>query len=57
VETLITGHEKFFLTHFIKEHPSNKEAFTPALLDLYARSYAKPHTLNASFEYYRALNN
>lgn len=23
---------------------------------MYARSYAKPHSLNASFEYYRALN-
>lgn len=28
--------------------------FTPALLDMYARSYAKPTSLNASFEYYRA---
>jgi len=55
-ETLIKGHEKFFLTHFIKEHATNKDAFTPELLDLYAKSYAKPHTLTASFEYYRALN-
>lgn len=55
-EKLIKGNEKFFLTHFIKEHASNKEAFTPNLLDMYAKSYAKPHTLTASFEYYRALN-
>ncbi|KGT93012.1 CFTR inhibitory factor, Cif [Erwinia typographi] len=55
-ETLIKGHEKFFLTHFILEHATNKAAFTPALLDRYAKSYAKPHTLTASFEYYRALN-
>lgn len=55
-ETLVTGHEKFFLSHFIQEHASNKNAFTPALLELYAKSYSKPHTLNASFEYYRALN-
>lgn len=55
-ETLITGHEEFFLTHFIKEHAVQKDVFTPALLKLYAKSYAKPHTLNASFEYYRALN-
>jgi len=54
-ETLIKGHEKFFLTHFIKEHATHKDAFTPQLLDLYAKSYAKPHALNASFEYYRAL--
>lgn len=55
-ETLIAGKERFFLEHFIKVHATNKEVFTPALLDLYARSYAKPHSLNASFEYYRALN-
>ena len=55
-ETLIAGKERFFLEHFIKVHATNKAAFTPALLDMYARSYAKPTTLNASFEYYRALN-
>lgn len=55
-EKLITGHEKLFLSHFIKEHATNKDAFTPGLLDIYAKSYAKPHTLSASFEYYRALN-
>lgn len=55
-ETLITGHEKFFLSHFIKEHATRQKVFTPALLNLYAKSYAKPHTLHASFEYYRALN-
>lgn len=55
-ETLIAGRERFFLEHFIKEHATNKSAFTPQLLDLYAKSYAKPGSLTASFEYYRALN-
>lgn len=55
-ETLVTGHERVFLEHFIKVHATNKAAFTPALLDLYAASFAKPGSLNASFEYYRALN-
>ncbi len=55
-ETLIAGHERFFFEHFIKTHATNKEVFTPELLDMYARSYAKPHSLNAAFEYYRALN-
>ena len=55
-ETLITGCERFFLEHFIKVHATNKNVFTPELLDFYARSYAKPGSLNASFEYYRALN-
>jgi pimeloyl-ACP methyl ester carboxylesterase len=55
-ETLVTGHERFFLEHFIKVHATNTDVFTPALLDLYGRSYAKPQTLHGSFEYYRALN-
>jgi pimeloyl-ACP methyl ester carboxylesterase len=55
-ETLVTGHERFFLEHFIKVHATNTAAFTPELLDRYGRSYAKPQTLHASFEYYRALN-
>ena len=55
-ETLIAGKERFFLEHFITVHATNKDVFTPELLDLYARSYAKPGSLHASFEYYRALN-
>lgn len=55
-QTLITGKERFFFEHFIKVHATNTSAFTPALLDLYANSYAKPSSLNAAFAYYRALN-
>ena len=55
-ETLVTGRERIFLEHFIQVHAVNKAAFPPALLDLYAASFAKPASLNASFEYYRALN-
>jgi pimeloyl-ACP methyl ester carboxylesterase len=55
-ETLVTGHERLFLEHFIRVHAANQGAFTPALLDLYARSYSKPRSLHAAFEYYRALN-
>ena len=55
-ERLVKGNERFFLEHFIKTHAANTAAFTPALLDLYGRSLAKPLTLHASFEYYRALN-
>ncbi|MGV8744065.1 alpha/beta hydrolase, partial [Pseudomonas aeruginosa] len=52
---LIAGNERFSLEHFIKAHSINTELLSERLLDLYARSYAKPHSLNASFEYYRAL--
>jgi pimeloyl-ACP methyl ester carboxylesterase len=55
-QTLITGKERFFFEHFIKVHAANTAAFTPEVLDLYARSYAKPSSLNAAFAYYRALN-
>ena len=55
-ETLITGRERFFFEHFIKVHATNKDVFTPELLDLYARSYAKPGALKSAFGYYQALN-
>lgn len=55
-EKLIGGRERIFFEHFIKEHATNKEVFTAELLDRYARSYAKPVSLHAAFEYYRALN-
>ncbi|MBX5041194.1 alpha/beta hydrolase [Rhizobium lentis] len=55
-ETLIAGKERQFFEHFIRAHAVNQAVFTPELLDLYARSYAKPQSLNAAMEYYRALN-
>ncbi len=54
-ETLVSGRERVFLEHFINVHATNTTVFSPELLDLYARSFAKPGSLNASFEYYRAL--
>ncbi|MGR2708132.1 alpha/beta fold hydrolase [Pseudomonas sp. AU10] len=54
-ETLIAGKEKLFLSHFIKKHAEKQSVFTDELLGLYAKSYAKPQTLHAAFEYYRAL--
>ncbi len=56
-EKLITGKERLFFEHFIKTHAVNKAVFTPQLLDMYAKSYAKPHSLAAAFGYYRELNN
>lgn len=55
-ETLIRGKERFFFEHFIKVHATNATVFTPELLDLYAKSYSKPHSLAAAFGYYRVLN-
>lgn len=55
-EQLIAGKERLFFEHFIKVHATNKDVFTPQLLDLYGKSYSKPHSLNAAFAYYRVLN-
>ena len=55
-EQLVAGKERLFFEHFIKEHATNTAVFTPELLGLYARSYAKPAGLHAAFEYYRVLN-
>lgn len=54
-ETLVSGNEKKFFSHFIRKHAEKPEAFSEELLGLYAKSYEKPHTLHAAFEYYRAL--
>ena len=55
-EKLVAGKELLFFSHFIREHATNQEAFPPELLERYARSYAKPVSLHAAMEYYRALN-
>lgn len=55
-ETRVAGRGRAVLEHFVTVHAVDKAVFTPVLLDMYVRPYAKPHSLNASFEYYRALN-
>lgn len=54
-EKLVAGREPIFFDHFLKSHAVNKAVFTPALVDLYARSYAKPQSFHAAMEYYRNL--
>ena len=55
-ETMIAGNERMFLEDFILTRAGNKQAFPANVLDAYARSWAKPQSLTASLEYYRALN-
>lgn len=54
-ETMVAGREAKFFDYFIKSHAVNKAVFTPELIGLYARSYAKPQSFHAAMEYYRAL--
>ncbi|WP_233193700.1 alpha/beta fold hydrolase [Acidovorax sp. 59] len=55
-EKMLAGKERVFLEDFILTRAVNKKAFPPDVLDMYAKSWAKPASLTASLEYYRALN-
>ncbi len=55
-EAMLAGKEQAFLEDFILTRAGNKKAFPSDVLDMYARSWAKPASLTASLEYYRALN-
>ncbi|MGL4608495.1 MAG: alpha/beta fold hydrolase [Trueperaceae bacterium] len=54
-EGLVSGREKFFLETFITSKATNKDAFTDADFNEYARHYADPAHLRASFEYFRTF--
>ncbi len=58
-EELIAGRERIWLAWFYRALADSANfgaAFPPATIDEYARHYAVPASLHASFEYYRALN-
>ena len=54
-ETMIAGNEEMFLSDFILTRAANKDAFPKSVLELYAKSWAKPESLSASLDYYREL--
>ena len=55
-EILVHGKEREFLANQFEVKAHVKEAITDADIDLYARSYADPDHLRASFDYYRAFD-
>jgi len=55
-EILVRGKEREFLAHQFEVKAHIKGAITDADIDLYARSYAHPDHLRASFDYYRAFD-
>lgn len=58
-EELIGDHVRAWLAWFYREHAdpaTYATAFPPATIDEYARHYAVPASLHASFEYFRAMN-
>jgi len=54
-EALISGKEKVYLTWFYQNFGFNKAVFSEDRIDRYVRSYSKPTSLHAGFEYYRAF--
>ncbi len=55
-EILVRGKEREFLGHQFDVKAHVADAITEADIDLYARSYAHPDYLRASFDYYRAFD-
>lgn len=54
-ETIIAGQEGYFLEQFIRALTVNQGAFADADFAEYARTYAQPGKLKASFDYFRAF--
>lgn len=54
-ETIIAGQERYFLEQFVRGLTVNQEAFTDVDFAEYARTYAQPGKLKASFDYFRAF--
>ena len=54
-ETIIEGQEQYFLEQFVRALIVNQAGFTDADFTEYARTYAQPGKLKASFDYFRAF--
>ena len=53
-EALISGREKMFIRHFMRQQAYNTAAFEDDVLDAYADSLAAPGALRAGIAYFRA---
>lgn len=54
-ETIIKGRELYFLEQFVRALTVNQAGFSDTDFAEYARTYAQPGKLKASFEYFRAF--
>ena len=54
-ETIIAGQEQYFLEQFVRALTVNQAGFTDDDFAEYARTYAQPGKLKASFDYFRAF--
>ncbi len=55
-ELLVRGREHEYLSWFYREFAYRREAFTPADIDEYVRTYSQPGRLEAGFGLYRAFS-
>jgi pimeloyl-ACP methyl ester carboxylesterase len=55
-EALVSGKERVYLEWFLRNLAYNKAAFPDERIDEYVRAYARPSSLHAGFEYYRAFD-
>ena len=53
-EALITGRERMFVDHFMRQQAYNQDGLEPDALDEYARCLAAPGTLSGGIAYFRA---
>ena len=53
-EALITGRERMFVEHFVRQQAYNQDGIEPEALDEYARCLAAPGALRGGLSYFRA---
>ena len=53
-EALITGRERMFVEHFMRQQAYNQDGIEPEALDEYARCLAAPGALRGGISYFRA---
>ena len=53
-EALISGHERLFVDHFMRQQAYNQDGLEPEALDEYARALAAPGALRSGIGYFRA---
>ena len=53
-EALITGRERLFVDHFMRQQAYNQDGIEPEALDEYARCLAAPGALSGGIAYFRA---
>jgi len=53
-EALITGRERMFVSHFMRQQSYDPDALDDAALDVYASSLSAPGSLHGGIEYFRS---